>query len=108
MKCITPAIALSLVALTAETALASKYDFTAYNDSGFSIVRLYVSESWLDTWGYDLTGSTSLPSGYSTGITFGNMSPYTCFYDFRAVFSNGSVIEDRAVNVCDRSGIRYH
>jgi hypothetical protein len=68
MKCIAPAIALSLVALTAETALASKYDFTAYNDSGFSIVSLYVSESWLDTWRYDFTGSTSLPSGYNTGI----------------------------------------
>lgn len=104
MKYTAPVIALSLVALTAQSALASKYNFRVFNDSGYSIVKPYVSESSLDIWGNDLTGSTSLPNGYSSQITFGNMSPYACRYDFRVVLSNGAIVEDRAVNDCDRSG----
>lgn len=108
MKYIAPVIALATVGLVAQSAQANKYDFKVYNNTGYTLERLYISESNSDIWGPDALGSGVLPSGYYDGVIFGNMSPNVCWYDFRAVFSNGVVLKDFRVNVCNRSGITYN
>jgi hypothetical protein len=107
MKFIAPAIVLSVVALSAQSALADKFNFRIYNSTGERLTNLYVSESSRTTWDNNVL-PRSLASGYNTGIRFGNPSPNTCLYDFRAIFANGNVVEDFGVNVCETSGLEYH
>jgi len=108
MKSIVPAILLSLIPLTAQSALAEKSNFNVYNSTGYTVERLYVSESSYTTWGPNLLHSGVLPSTYNTNINFGNSSRYACMYDFRAVFSNGAVLENRRVNVCQSGYLKYY
>lgn len=109
MKYIAPAIAFATIAtLVAQSAQARKDNFRVYNNTGYALQQLYISESGIEYWGRDVLGSNILSSGYNTGITFANMSPYTCLYDFRAVFSDGSVKIDSRVNVCANDSIQYH
>jgi hypothetical protein len=97
---VASALSVPMLAMMAPKAMANKTDFRVYNDSSYDIYRLYVSESSMDTWGGDILGSDILPSGYNIQVIFGNPSPSVCYYDIRAEFSTGEVVEDYQVNVC--------
>lgn len=101
-------LALPLLPLMTETALADKANFWVHNDSNATITRLYVSESTRDTWDNDILGSDVLESGASVQVTFGNTSPNACFYDILAVFSDGQTVEDYQVDVCSNNGYTFY
>lgn len=103
----TPAIVLSLVTLIVPPALASKYNFRVYNSSNYTIRYLYVSPSSSRIWQSDILGNSVLRSGDNTRIIFGDPSSRRCWYDFRAVFSDGSVAQNMQVNVCNSDWIEY-
>ncbi|MBD3880590.1 hypothetical protein IFO70_02350 [Phormidium tenue FACHB-886] len=98
---VASALAVSMVSVLAPAALADKSDFWVRNDSENTISELYLSASNRDSWDNDLLGSTVLESGDRFQVTFGDYSDSACLYDIRAVFSDGQVVEDYQVNVCN-------
>lgn len=101
MRYLTPAIALTMVALTTQAAQASKSNFRVYNNTGTTLERLYITETGYTRWGDDILGWSVLQDGGSIGIHFFNPSPHVCYYDIRAVFSTGETIEEYRVDVCN-------
>lgn len=96
-----------IVALTAETASADKSNFWVYNNSSITVNELYVSSSNRDSWDNDILGQNVLPTGSSIQVVFGDNSPSNCLYDIRAVFSNGQVLEDYQINVCNNTDYTF-
>ena len=98
---VASAMAMPMVSLLAQVALADKSDFWVRNNSNHTISELYLSASNLDAWDNDLLKSSTLQSGDRFQIAFGDGADNTCLYDIRAVFSDGQVVEDYQVNVCN-------
>ena len=70
------------------------------NETGFSIVRFYGSNTGTDDWQEDILGTDVLPSGSSVIINFDDGTGY-CKYDLRAVFDDGDEVTQTGVNICD-------
>lgn len=101
-------LALSLAPTTIQSALATKNNFQVVNRSATDIVYLYVSSSGRTTWDNDILGNGVLSSGSSITVGFGDPSPTQCLYDFKAVFTDGEIVEDYGVDVCTQEGVIFH
>ncbi|MBD0334099.1 MAG: hypothetical protein ICV62_01290 [Cyanobacteria bacterium Co-bin13] len=94
-------LALPVVSLAEQPALAGKHNFEVYNDSSEDIIDIYITASHVDNWGRSLLDRYSIiPSGYTYEIEFADPSRNVCFYDIRTVFESGAVVEDYEVDVC--------
>jgi|GEM_PF-4899932 len=62
------------------------------NNFGVTLYELYLSPANDSGWGRDILGSSVLEDGYYLNFT---LSSPECAYDIRAVFDDGSVIEDQ-------------
>ena len=98
---VAAALAVPIVSLLAQTALADKADFWVRNNSHNIISELYLSASNVDAWDNNLLKSETLKSGDRFQVAFADAADNTCLYDIRAVFSDGQVVEDYKVNVCE-------
>ena len=98
---VAAAIAVPMVSLLAQAALADKSDFWVRNNSHNTISELYLSASNLDAWDNNLLKSDTLASGDRFQVAFSDAADNTCLYDIRAVFADGQVVEDYQVNVCN-------
>ena len=103
----------SRLALSAALALATALPAAALdrrveiiNNTGFTIVEFYGSNTGSDSWEEDILGPDVLPSGASVVINFDDASGY-CMFDFRAVFEDGDVLERARVNVCETATFTY-
>ncbi len=96
---VSTALAVPLVALTTQSVLADRRDFTVRNDSVTDLQELYVSPSSENEWGTDILGRDILPSGQATLVQFDDDST-ACRYDIRAIFSDGQPVEDYQVDLC--------
>ena len=76
------------------------------NNTGFTIVEFYGSNTGSDSWEEDILGTDVLPSGSSVVIDFDDRSGY-CKFDFRAVFEDGDVLEKGGVNICEIATFTY-
>lgn len=76
------------------------------NNTGFTIVEFYGSNTGSDSWEEDILGTDVLPSGSSVVIDFDDRSGY-CKFDFRAVFEDGDVLEKGGVNICEITTFTY-
>jgi hypothetical protein len=107
-KALTAAVLTLPIAMqSASAALAEAVSFRLYNQSGATMYAFYVSPSWLDDWENNILGSKILYSGYSTRILINDRRP-DCTYDFKAVFSDGSVSQRRGVNICKLGSFTYY
>lgn len=70
------------------------------NRTGFDIRELYASSVGSNSWEEDVLGRDVLVSGSSVRFNVDDGTGY-CKYDFRAVFSDGDVVEKGGVNVCE-------
>ncbi|HEY0053698.1 MAG TPA: hypothetical protein VGB49_09820 [Caulobacteraceae bacterium] len=107
------AAALAVMAFTpmASGALAQSGDgrdrrVNIHNETGYTIVRFYASNSGRNNWEEDILGSGVLPSGRSVRINIDDGSG-ACLYDFKAVFSDGDELVRYRINVCEISNYRY-
>ncbi len=105
---IASTLALPMLPLMAESALADKANFWVSNDSVNTITELYVSESSRDSWDNDILGADVLAGGSSVQVLFSNPAPNACFYDILAVFADGQVVEDYRINVCSSDGYTFY
>ena len=102
---IASVMAIPLLASTTYNALANPFNFRVYNQTAYSLKALYVSATSHDNWDNNII-SSSLPSGSSTQVVFADSS--ACYYDIRAVFSDGEVLNDYDVNVCANSSYHFY
>ena len=91
-----------LAGLLAVSATASAYDrhVTIVNDTSYSIVEFYGSNTGTQSWEEDILGVDVLGPGEEVEIDFNDATGY-CKFDFMAVFDDGTETVEEGFNVCD-------
>lgn len=100
------ALSAAIAFTTAAPALSLDRLVTIVNNTGFTIIRFYGSNTGSGSWEEDILGDDVLPSGSSVVINFDDASGY-CMFDFRAEFEDGDVLERGGVNVCEIGTFTY-
>jgi FlaG/FlaF family flagellin (archaellin) len=77
------------------------------NETGFTIVRFYGSNTGTDDWQEDILGDDVLPSGSSVTINFDDGTGY-CKYDLRAIFDDGDEVTQTGVNICEVGTLTFN
>ena len=80
-------LAVFFVAAVQVPALAAWKDLKVINYTGYTIKKLYISQSDSDSWGDNLLGSETLKNGDTTNIRYNGDFTY---YDLKIVFMNDS------------------
>jgi hypothetical protein len=93
-------LATALFALTNSAAMAMERKVTINNQTSFTIVEFYASNTGTADWQEDILGSDVLPAGSSVTINIDDGSGY-CKYDFLAVFDDGDELVSADNNVCE-------
>ena len=93
-------IAFPMLALGLQPALALDRRVRIVNETGFSIVKFYGSNTGAEDWQEDILGEDVLPSGESVIVNFDDASGY-CKFDLRAVFEDGDEVTQANVNICE-------
>lgn len=78
---------LLLVALFAGRAVAADYYVDITNDTGYTIMFMYISPSDAQTWEEDVLGSDVLPSGETQRVTLSNYN--SSIFDIRLIDEDG-------------------
>jgi hypothetical protein len=102
------ALGLPMMALTAQSALADKSNFSIANNTDTVISELYLSDSSLSEWNNDILGTNILDVGEQTTVEFADPSPSRCLYDIKAVFADGEELEAFRINVCTESQYQFY
>ena len=76
------------------------------NETNTTMMEFYASNVNADTWEEDILGRDVLGAGDSVMMNIDDGSGY-CLYDFKAVFSDGDVVTQDDINVCEISSHRY-
>jgi hypothetical protein len=94
-------VILALAAWSARPVYADHFNFTFSNESGKTIVDLYVSPAYSDFWGEDVLGQSVLPSREHTRVNFPDQDANSpCFWDIKAVYEDGTSAEKQSHNLC--------
>ncbi|WP_445636129.1 hypothetical protein NSTC745_00975 [Nostoc sp. DSM 114161] len=99
-------LALPVVPLTNQNALADERDFLVYNNNELEITHLYVSSIYSKYWGSNILNSDIVNGSYDL-VTFSNNSN-NCTYDVKAIYSNGSYDVMRRADLCSTYGITFY
>ena len=98
LKAVALTLAVPTVALFAQRAIAAAQDFRFYNETGSTVVGLYLAPvNSAGTVPNSLRHAVS--SGNSTTIVFPESNPH-CLYDILTRFNDGSHVEEHNVNLC--------
>ncbi|MCU0802881.1 MAG: hypothetical protein MUD11_14155 [Rhodobacteraceae bacterium] len=92
---------------TALPAAALDRRVTIINNTGYTIVNFFGSNTGTSSWEEDILGNDVLPSGNSVVINFDDASGY-CMFDFLAIFDDGEQLIKERVNVCEISTFTYN
>ncbi|WP_316355327.1 hypothetical protein [Devosia sp.] len=92
--------ATALLALTSSAAVALERKVQINNQTSFTIVEFYASNTGTADWQEDILGSDVLPAGGSVVINIDDGSGY-CKFDFLAVFDDGDELVSSDNNVCE-------
>ncbi|HLI95434.1 MAG TPA: hypothetical protein VKT72_05010 [Candidatus Baltobacteraceae bacterium] len=99
--------ALVLLGSSALRGAADQRDFTVYNETSFTIDSLYVSPHSSDNWEEDVLGNDVLEPGHHVKIMFSDDLGY-CYYDIKAIYSDGTDSEKYNVDLCSISTFHFH
>jgi hypothetical protein len=100
------ASALAAAGASATTASAADRRMTIINETNHTLVRLLASNTGDSRYHGDWLGRSMIYPGQSYTIDF-NDGTGACMFDFAAQFSDRQVLQDRYVNVCRQSYIRF-
>jgi uncharacterized protein (DUF2147 family) len=101
------AIATVLSLVTALPAAALDRRVTVINNTGYTIVNFFGSNTGTSSWEEDILGNDVLPSGSSVVINFDDGTGY-CMFDFLAIFDDGEQLIREGVNICEISTFTYN
>ena len=76
------------------------------NKTGFTIIEFYGSNKGSRSWEEDILGADVIPSGSYMNINFDDGTGY-CKFDFKAVFSDGDVLVEKNINICEVGTYTY-
>ena len=93
-------------ALSAAPAFAEDIVFTLDNQSSGAVNEIYISTLDSNSWEEDILGQDVLPSGEQATITLQNANG-VCEFDVRLVYDDGSVTDERKINLCDLENATY-
>ena len=93
-------LATALFALTNSSAMAMERKVQINNQTSYTIVEFYASNTGTADWQEDILGSDVLPSGSTVSINIDDGSGY-CKFDFLAVFDDGDQLVSSDNNVCE-------
>ncbi len=99
------AAALSLAAALPAAALDRRV--TIINNTGYTIVNFFGSNTGTNSWEEDILGRDVLPSGSSVVVNFNDGTGY-CMFDFLAIFDDGEQLVRERVNICEISTFTYN
>jgi hypothetical protein len=99
------AAALSVVAALPAAALDRRV--TIINNTGYTIVNFFGSNTGTNSWEEDILGRDVLPSGSSVVVNFNDGTGY-CMFDFLAIFDDGEQLIREGVNICEISTFTYN
>ena len=77
-----------------------------HNNTGWTMLRFYASDSRVDSWQEDMLGRGTLAAGNSIMMNIDDGSG-ACVYDFKAEFTNGQTLTRFNVNVCQIADYYY-
>lgn len=77
-----------------------------HNQTGWTMLRFYASDSRTSDWEEDILGADTLPAGRSWTINIDDGSG-ACVYDFKAEFTNGQTLTRMNINVCQIADYYY-
>ena len=77
------------------------------NQTGYTIVEFYASNTGTDDWQEDILGADVLPSGSAVMINIDDGTGY-CKYDLLAIFEDGDEVVKPDVNVCEVATFTYN
>lgn len=77
-----------------------------HNNTGWTMLRFYASDSRVDSWEEDMLGRGTLAAGNSIMMNIDD-GRGACVYDFKAEFTNGQVLTRFNVNVCQIADYYY-
>jgi uncharacterized protein (DUF2147 family) len=101
------AIATLLSLATALPAAALDRRVTIINNTGYTIVNFFGSNTGTSSWEEDILGNDVLPSGSSVVVNFNDGTGY-CMFDFLAIFDDGEQLIKESVNICEISTFTYN
>ena len=101
------AIATLLTLATALPAAALDRRVTIINNTGYTIVNFFGSNTGTSSWEEDILGNDVLPSGSSVVVNFDDASGY-CKFDFLAIFDDGEQLIKENINICEISTFTYN
>jgi hypothetical protein len=102
------AIALPLISLGTQSALADPRNFTLINGSSLTIINLYISHVSENTWGSDVLGTDVLSPGESVPIVFPEAEPNVCSYDIKVTGQGGAEGRIDNVNLCTTETVTFN
>ena len=100
------AVATAVAALWVAPAFAQELAFTLDNQSSGDINELYVSTLDSNSWEEDILGQDVLAAGEQATITLSNTDG-RCEFDVRLVYDDGSITDERKINLCDLEDSTY-
>ena len=101
MRIVSAAIALGATLLTLTVpAMALERRVQINNQTDYTIVEFYASNTGTNDWQEDILGSDVLAAGSSVSINIDDGSGY-CKFDFLAVFDDGDQVISADNNVCE-------
>lgn len=77
-----------------------------HNNTGWTMLRFYASDSRVTSWEEDMLGRGTLAAGNSIMMNIDD-GRGACLYDFKAEFTNGQVLTRFNVNVCQIADYYY-
>ncbi len=86
---------------------AADQDFTMYNETGYTIDKVFVSVVGKTTWGKDILGRGQLEDGNKVDITFKGGTD-ACQFDLKVVYTDDDSATWSDLNLCDLSKIHLH
>ena len=101
------ALAALLSMAVAAPAAALDRRVTIVNNTGYTIVNFFGSNTGTNSWEEDILGRDVLPSGSSVVINFNDGTGY-CMFDFLAIFDDGEQLIRERVNICEISTFTYN
>jgi len=100
-------LATALFALTNTAAMALDRRVQINNNTSFTIVEFYASNTGTADWQEDILGSEVLAPGSSAMVNIDDGSGY-CKFDFLAVFDDGDNVVSADNNVCELAVFNFN
>lgn len=103
VRTMATAMILSLMALPAA---AKDRRVEIVNETGYTIMEFYGSNTGSENWEEDILGADVLPPGKSVVINFDDASGY-CMFDVKAVFEDGDEVVEAGLDVCTTESFTF-